>query len=98
MDGRTMGGGAIPRAAAGRRPPSSDRINAQIHSSIEGRPLHVRTNGVMVLPLLRIGCPQPRAPPPCRSGNADEVLRRDSWIADPILASGHGAASERPDR
>jgi hypothetical protein len=34
---------------------------------IERRPLHVRTNGVMVLPSCRIGCPQPRAPPPCRS-------------------------------
>jgi hypothetical protein len=66
------------RGSAGRRPPSSGRINAQIHSLIERRPLHVRTNGVMVLPSCRIGCPQPRAPPPCRSGGADEVLRRDS--------------------
>ena len=47
------------RGAAGRRPPSSGRINAQIHSSIVRRPLHVRTNGVMVLASCRIGCPQP---------------------------------------
>jgi hypothetical protein len=51
------------RGSAGRRPSSSGRINAQIHSLIERRPLHVRTNGVMVPSSCRIGCPQPRAPP-----------------------------------
>ena len=51
------------RGSAGRRLSSSGRINAQIHSLIERRPLHVRTNGVMVPSSCRIGCPQPRAPP-----------------------------------
>ena len=79
------------RGSAGRRPPSSGRINAQIHSLIERRPLHVRTNGVMVLPSCRIGGPQPRAPPPCRSGGADEVLRRHTISsALPCAQGAHG--------
>ena len=51
------------RASAGRRPPSFGRIDVPIHSLIERRPLHVRTNVMIVLSLCRIGCPQPRAPP-----------------------------------
>jgi hypothetical protein len=58
------------RVSAGRRPPSSGRIDVPIHSLIERRPLHVRTNVMIVLSLCRIGCPQPRAPPPCRSTGA----------------------------
>jgi hypothetical protein len=58
------------RVSAGRRPPSSGRIDVPIHSLIERRPLHVRTNVMIVLSLCRIGCPQPRAPPPCRSAGA----------------------------
>jgi hypothetical protein len=46
MDGRSMGGRAIRSGTACRRPPSSGRINAQIHSLIERRPLHVRTKGL----------------------------------------------------
>ena len=58
------------RVSAGRRPPSSGRIDVPIHSLIERRPLHGRTNVMIVLSLCRIGCPQPRAPPPCRSAGA----------------------------
>jgi hypothetical protein len=65
------------RGSAGRRPPGSGRINVQIHSLIECRPLHVQTNVMIVLPLGRSGCSQPRAPPPCRTGGSDQVLRRD---------------------
>ena len=55
------------RGSAGRHPLSSGRINGQIHSLIERRSLHVRTKLMTVLTPYRIGCPQPRAPPPCRS-------------------------------
>ena len=55
------------RGSAGRHPLSSGRINGQIHSLIERRSLHVRTKLMAVPTPYRIGCPQPRAPPPCRS-------------------------------
>jgi hypothetical protein len=68
------------RGSAGIRPPSSRRINFQIHSLIECRPLHVQTNAMIALPFGRSGCSQPRAPPSCRTGGADEVLRRDRLV------------------
>jgi hypothetical protein len=66
------------RGSPGRCPPRYGRVNVQIHSLSERRPLHVRANVMIVLPLCLIGCPQPRAPPPCRSAGADEVLSRDT--------------------
>jgi hypothetical protein len=61
-----------------RTPSRNGRINIQIHALTKRCPLSARTNIMVVLPTRRIGWPQPRAPPPCRSAAADDALRRDS--------------------
>ena len=65
------------RGSAGRHPLSSGRINGQIHSLIERRSLHVRTKLMTVLTPYRIGCPQTRAPPPCRSAGGGRGFEKD---------------------
>jgi hypothetical protein len=76
MYGRSVGDGT----SADRRASGYGRVNVQIHSLSERRPLHVRTNVSIVLSSCLLGCPQPRAPPPGRFAGADEVLRRDIFV------------------